>query len=330
MTSGAIRPENKPIKMCLTGDSGAGKSGAIVSLLLDEYKIRDIDVDNGLDIVLNCLHDPNSPYYALAQKLDLDKAFRYETVNHKMITIDDGKQKRIRMQPQSAIVWPRIQNLVHEWRETNGPNLGPITNWKDDTILVLDSSTFTGYATFAYVQEMNNHLGEVSGNSWRRDIGAAQQYFEDLFRFLYSDAVKCHVIVITHINYLSESYQESEGGTRVKTVASSASDVFGSDRAYPTAIGRALGPRIGRYFNNVLEMKTEGSGRNIRRIISTVPTQGSIGVKTSAPFSVKPSYDVSTGLAEIFRTLRGEEPPRELMNALQKPKLTPNLITAKG
>jgi hypothetical protein len=317
MTSGAEGLGKKPIKICIAGDSGVGKSGAIVSLILNGHKLRVIDVDNGLDIILNCLHDPESPYYKIAQSLDLEESFRYETVNHKMITMDLGGDK-VRIQPQSATVWPKIEKLLNSWDEACGVKLGPITSWSEDSVIVLDSSTFSGYAALSYVQQMNSKLGaEPLGNEWRRFIGAAQEKMENVLRFLYSDAVKCHVIVITHINYISESFMEdNKTGQKNRVLSSNSSDIFGSEKAFPSALGRALGPRFGRYFNNVVEMRIEGTGRNTKRLIHTTP-QGAIAVKTSAPFSLKPTYDVSTGLAEIFCKLQGKPEPKELIEAIQ-------------
>lgn len=316
MSSAADPTVSKPVKMMITGDSGVGKTGLLLSLICAGYKVRVIDVDNGVDIILHGLKSPDSPYYSIAKNLDLSEAFRYETVNHKMITIDDGK--RVRIQPGAATVWPAIEKLSHEWRETSGKNLGSITTWKDDTILVLDSLTFAGIAAMYYIQQLNNRLGsESAGNSWRRDSGLGQDELRKILQLFYSDAVKCHVIVISHIDYLSESYQTTDTG-RTRVVSNSASAIFGSDRAYPSSIGRALGPQIGRYFNNVLEMRQDGQANNVRRIIHTTP-QGAINVKTSAPFSLKPTYGVSTGLAEIFAVLRNQPPPTELIEALGRP-----------
>jgi hypothetical protein len=306
MSSAADTIASRPIKLCLVGDSGVGKTGSKVSLILAGYKVRSIDVDNGEDIVLNALNSPDSPYYKLAQELNLSDAFRYETVNHKMITLDDTK--RVRIQPAAATVWPAIEKLLHRWKESCGVDLGSITSWGDDTVLFVDSGTFAGYAALYYVQQLNNHLGsEPSGNAWRRDIGGAQSHLESMFQLLYSDAVKCHVVVITHINYMTENTQDIDGRP-TKIISSSATDIFGVQRAYPTAIGRALGPKIGRYFNNVLEMRNEGVGVSTRHVIHTTP-QGAVNVKTSAPFSLARTYDISTGLAEIFAVLRGQEKP---------------------
>lgn len=311
MSSGAELNPNRPIKMLLAGDSGAGKTGSLVSLILDGYKLRIIDVDNKVDILLNALHDPKSPYFARAKTLNLNDALRYETVNHKMITMDTGKE--VRIQPASAIVWPKTEKLCHEWREACGVFLGAISSWGDDTVLVIDSFTFAGFAALYYIQELNNHLGETGGNSWRRDVGGAQDQMEKILRLLCSDAVKCHVIIITHINYLSENYNEDkQTGKRTLAISSSASDVFGVAKAYPSAIGRALGPRIGTYFNNVLELKIDGAMGNAKRNIYTRPT-GSVNVKTSAPFSLDERYEISDGLAKIFRTLRNGKKPNDVV-----------------
>lgn len=312
--------------MLIAGDSGSGKTGGLVSLILAGYKLRIIDVDNKIDIILHCLHSPKSPYYAAAQKLNLADAFRYETVNHRMIAMDKGGE-RVRIQPQSAIVWPRIQKLAHEWRETEDKVfLGPITSWGPDTILVIDSFTFAGFAALFYSQELNGNLGnEQGGNAWRRDIGQAQDHLDTLLKLVCSDSVKCHVIIITHINYLSESWQKDSKEPNAQTqkmISGSASDVFGVVRAaYPNAVGRALGPRIGAYFNNVLEMKITGNGANQIRRYNTTPS-GAIAVKTSAPFGLAESYPISTGLADIFAAIRGTTPTKQAKQATQLAKPT--------
>src|SRR6185436_11498354 len=40
---------NRSIKLLLLGDSGNGKTGALASLVAADYKLRIIDMDNGLD-----------------------------------------------------------------------------------------------------------------------------------------------------------------------------------------------------------------------------------------------------------------------------------------
>ena len=63
-------------KLMLLGESGAGKSGALASLVTAGYKLRILDFDNGLDTLKNYLTDPTSAYAKeiLAKGIDLNEA----------------------------------------------------------------------------------------------------------------------------------------------------------------------------------------------------------------------------------------------------------------
>ena len=94
-------------KLLLIGDSGAGKSGAIVSLILAGYNVRFVDLDNGIDIVANILRQ-TAP--------DLLNKVQFVTLTEKMRTVA-GKAV-----PVGATVWKRLLELLDNWRE---PELGP-------------------------------------------------------------------------------------------------------------------------------------------------------------------------------------------------------------
>ena len=49
MPSLSSHQSNSFTKLLLTGDSGSGKTGALVSLVALGYKLRVLDLDNGLD-----------------------------------------------------------------------------------------------------------------------------------------------------------------------------------------------------------------------------------------------------------------------------------------
>ena len=49
MPSLSAHQSNDYVKLLLCGDSGSGKSGALASLVGAGYKLRILDMDNGLD-----------------------------------------------------------------------------------------------------------------------------------------------------------------------------------------------------------------------------------------------------------------------------------------
>ena len=101
---------------------------------------------------------------------------------------------------------------------------------------------------------------------------------------LYSDAIKCNVVMVCHIAFI-----ETEGGPT---------------RGFPQTVGKAISPKIGQYFNHALLAKSSGQGEAAKRVILT-NTSGMIELKNAAPLRVKPEYGLATGLAEYFRDVKG-------------------------
>lgn len=256
-------------KMLFIGDSGSGKTGALASLAKAGYNIRIMDLDNGLDVLKNLVRDPSGPYGPqAASRID------YETLT------DPMKNLGGRLVPQKATVWSRAVSLLQKWGD-----LGPITSWGPQDILVIDSLTMLAQAALNFILSMNAHLGigRVEQSEWYQ----GQQLIEGLLQMLYDEGVKCNVIVNCHVVYIGEEN--------------------GPQRGYPASLGRALSPKIGRYFNTMLMARTIGSGSATKRKIVTNSTP-LVELKTSAPLNVKPEYPLETGLAEFFLAVRGEAP----------------------
>jgi len=81
----------------------------------------------------------------------------------------------------------------------------------------------------------------------------------------------------------------------------------GQERGYLNTLGKALPPKVGRYFNSTLMVQSSGSGENVKRRIWTA-TRGAVELKNTAPGRVKGEYPLETGLADYFRDVRGEAP----------------------
>jgi len=196
----------------------------------------------------------------------------FETVTDQMVN------RGGRLVPKSATVWQRCAKLLDNWK-TETADLGPITTWTTKDVLVIDSLTFISMAALNFVLSMDAKLGQ---RPQLQHWGDAQTLIEGLLGMLYDDGVKCNVIVTSHITFLGDE---------------------GNMTGYPSTIGKALPPKVGRYFNNTLVVKSQGQGSNIRRKIVTAPT-GLIESKNSSPSKVKPDYPLETGLADFFKDLR--------------------------
>jgi hypothetical protein len=258
----------KTTKLLVMGDPGAGKTGALASLASAGYNLRIIDLDNGLDVLKNMLLDPNSPYDKNAYK-----NVKYITITerHSRISAKGGVEM-----PTSATVWNRITQTLMNWKN-DSEDLGPITSWTEKEILVIDSMTLAGIAAFNFAAVSN--MGNKNQDP-RMIYFHAQNYLEYLMQCLYADDVKCSVIVNSHITYLEGDNSISQG--------------------YPTTIGSRLSAKVGRYFNSMLLMRSDGKNRRLY----TSPVASRVELKSSAPLRVKEWYDIKNGLADYFKDVK--------------------------
>jgi hypothetical protein len=268
-------------KLLLMGDPGAGKSGSVVSLAAAGYNLRILDMDNGLDVVKSFASDPKSDY--VKTNAEIANNIRYKTITDVMKNVNG------RLIPGKAEAWSKAIKSIEHWKEDASDDepaidLGNITTWGPNDILVIDSLTFLCKAALNFILAMNGRLGQQAHQS---DWYHAQTLVEGLLEQIKSEQVKCNVIMMAHVTTVGGEGQPEKG--------------------YPMSLGKALSPKIGSYFNNALMIQTTGQGSNQKRRIKT-NTTGIVELKNSAPLSVLPEYDISNGLAEYFKAVRGANP----------------------
>lgn len=277
-------------KMILIGESGTGKTGALVSLVAAGFKLRILDLDNGLDILVNKVKE-----VCPAKMGNVD----FITVTDKFKNVA-GKATPVNADAWARAIkyldnWTNLGQIVKDRNEAGVPinrtitkespdffDLGKPQDWGPDTILVIDSFTFMNNAALRYILRMNNRpVGPIYESDW----GEAQQMVENLLAMLYDETFLTNVIVLAHVQP-----RVSKDGT--------------VEGIFPAALGKALPPKVGRYFNAMLEVRRSGTGNQVKRTIHTVPA-GMLELKNPNPAKVKATYDISTGLAEYFTAVRG-------------------------
>lgn len=280
--------------MLVIGESGAGKTGALASLLSAGYNVRIVDLDNGAEAILDLVSNEKSKY-------DKGSASRlsYVTMTEPM------RQIQGRIVPAKATVWQNTVGLIEKWTVTDQMiadgkagvkpcELGSIATWGPNDVLVLDTLSTLGTAAMNFGLQLQGELGKIrTQNEWRRDIGAAQGLLDTFLQLIFDANIRCNVIVNTHIVYAKEDGTLPQAEDMDKRL-------FG----FPSAIGRALSPKIPKYFNHLLLVKRDG---NMRRIYTQAP-QANINLKSGAPLRVAPQYPIETGLAEYFAAVRGTKP----------------------
>ena len=250
------------IKLLAIGESGSGKTGALASLAKAGYNLWILDYDNGLDIVANTLRDDKQ---ALGR-------VHYETLRDAIASVNGV---------------PRVKSPVRAYKEAGKV----LTDWNATSfgandVLVLDTLTTFSEAAFNEALVLGGRLNQ---RPQLQDYGWLADSVKLFLEMITSPEMNCHVIVNTHIRYLS-----GEADAEIM-------------RGLPNAKGQEISRVVSRYFNTVVLVRTQGTGAGAKRLISTQP-QGVVEVKTSAPTHVKPTYPIESGLADLFRDILGSSP----------------------
>jgi len=162
-------------KLLYLGDSGTGKTGSLVSLVQAGYKLRILDLDNGLD--------------ALRQHLAQIDPKLLDEVDY--ITVSDLIKSSQAGPITTARAYSKGLSFLDKWDDGSKP-----AEWGKDTIFVLDSLTMFGKAAYEWAKSMTPNAREQ--RTW---YFAAQQGVEKAISLLCADTFKTNVIVITHVNY---------------------------------------------------------------------------------------------------------------------------------
>jgi hypothetical protein len=257
--------KSRPVKLMLIGDSGAGKTGCLAGLANEGHRLVIQDYDNGLDVLLAYVEP------------ELRKNVIFKTLTDKLKGSPYGAIP-VGM-PTAATLGMK---LLDNW--TDGDvKLGGITSWGLDTTFVMDSGTFFGDAALRYVRVSNGRKPDEA--TWQSDWGQAMGMQESVLELLYSDAVKCNVIVTFHIVQIGGDPKTGEGS-----------------KGFPSALGRKLPPKVPRWFNNTVRAVTVGGDRRILRTNST----DELELKNTNPKNAKKEYPLGTGLADFYRVIAGE------------------------
>lgn len=181
---------NDYVKIILTGDSGSGKTGAKTSLVKAGYKLRILDMDNGLD-----------PLKAFVEHECLDKIdnveFRTLRDNHKTTAAGVIVEK-----PQA---WVTMMKMLDHWKYDD-IDLGKPSEWGPDCIVNIDSLTFASDAAFNWARAMNP--GAKDPRQW---FYTAQQQVESMLALLTSESFKTNVIVDAHVRYTANEDGTTKG-----------------------------------------------------------------------------------------------------------------------
>lgn len=180
MPSLSNHQSNEFVKVLVTGDSGSGKSGAKASLVKAGYKLRVLDMDNGLDPLKT---------YILRECPDKIDNVEFRTLRDNYKTTAAGPM----VDKPKAFV--DAMKMLDNWKYDD-IDLGKPADWGPDCILDLDSLSFFSDAAFDWARGMNP--GAKDPRQW---FYSAQQAVESALALLTSGSFRTNVIVSAHVRY---------------------------------------------------------------------------------------------------------------------------------
>ena len=174
-------------KIMYIGDSSTGKTGSLTSLVAAGYKLRIIDLDNGLD-----------PLVAFVRKECPDKIgnVEFESLRDNYKATMQGP-----IISGSPKAFTAALALMTKWSDGTAP-----CDWGDKTILVIDSFTALGRAALAWAEGMN-----PTAKDKRNWFFMAQQKLEVTLAMLTSESFKANVIIISHVKYEEDGQGLAKG-----------------------------------------------------------------------------------------------------------------------
>jgi hypothetical protein len=155
-----------------------------------------------------------------------------------------------------------------------GAEIPPLIQWTPRDVLVVDSFSMAGRSCLQMVMVAN---AKGLGHPEIQHYGTAMENLEKWVGILSSSVVNCHVILNTHIT-----------------------GVEGTAKLYPEALGSKLGPKLGRYFDNLVSISVSGGKRVFR-----TDKDGLLALKTSVP--MPEIIDIGEGWKTIFEKITGKK-----------------------
>lgn len=232
MPSLANHQSNDFTKCLLIGDSKAGKTGSLASLVKAGYKLRILDFDNGLDVLKE---------FVLRDCPDLIGNVEFRTLQDKMKATPMGSV--IDGQPKAFV--DGLKMLDH-WKYDD-VDLGKPAQWGPDCILVIDSLSRMADAAYDFREPLavKGRSGEVDGRMIYYD---AQKAVINVMATLTGKNFQTNVIVLAHIRYVDMPNGQKKG--------------------FPQAVGSAICTEIPQWYN-AYAMYENQAGKRVLRTTST-------------------------------------------------------------
>jgi hypothetical protein len=284
MANAAKMALRTPVRALIVGYPGSAKTGAIASLANMGYKIRMLDFDG------------NSEPLVQFTKPEFRK-------NIDIVTLEDKLRNGAKFIETAGIptAFSDGLKLLDEWKYTDidgeDVNLGRSKDWGCDTIVVLDSLTAMGAASFRRVMNMMN---KTPTNTTQQVWGIAMQEQEAFIEKLTSNRNRHHVIVLSHLKMISPKDIKQGDEELNKEIKQQIADLIPA-RYYPSALGQQLPQLIGQHFPTVIQAESLFTAGKQKRVLRTV-SKPELDLKVPSLTDLD-KVAIEDGMAKIFAAI---------------------------
>lgn len=164
------------VKTLYIGDSGTGKTGSLASLVGAGYRLKILDLDNGLDALVQFVRRDHPT---------MESNVDFETLRD-LYTVDTAGPR-----VKTAKAFVATAKLLTKWSDESIPS-----EWGPEVVCVIDSMTTLGKAAFEWARGQNP--GAKDPRQW---YFTAQQALENTIAMLTSEAFNTNLIIISHVNF---------------------------------------------------------------------------------------------------------------------------------
>lgn len=292
MASPADLLNNEPFRGLIVGYPGAGKTGALASLIDAGFKLRVIDFEGNFKPMLE---------YAMRDKLLAPGAVDIVTLRDQMM-VDPAKGF---LRPAGTpTAFKEALRLAGHWTYTkpNGEkvDLGRANDWGLDTFLVVDGMTGAAEAAMRWETALNNGTrGSITSTMWGNAAEDVMSFVQVMKTKPHNMLWLAHLRMLGPADFINQSDLKKDNADMLDAKMDAIRAGLIATKLFPVAVTKNQSPLIHKEFPIMLLADKYTSAGKLKRVLRT-----SAGEELDLKFPVRGApaeVPLESGLAQLVK-----------------------------